>query len=132
MLTASVFILGIIKKLRPEYIIELGLFSSALSYFVIGSAGNIWVYFVGACLVGITATFCPLGFKTEIQIKSNPAFIGRTFTGARSLVLLARIGGSLVVGQASKVWEIRAIYYVIAGILLLAAVFYRRKSNGKI
>lgn len=132
MLAASVFILGIIRKLRSEYIIGLGLFSSALSYFVIGSAGNIWVYFVGACFVGITATFCPLGFKTEIQTKSNPAFIGRTFTGARFFVLLTRIGGSFVVGQVSKVWDIRIIYYVIAGILLLAAGFYAKSLDRKI
>lgn len=71
MLLASGFVLGIIKKLKPESIILLGLFSAAMSYGVIGIAGNIGMYLLGAGLVGVTSTFCPLGFKTAVQIQSE-------------------------------------------------------------
>lgn len=126
MLAASVFVLGKIRKLRPTYVIALGLCSAALSYIVIGISGNIWIYFLGACLVGITATFCPLGFKTEIQMESQPESIGRTFATSRCFILLSRVGGSLIVGQILKIWNIRILYLGIAGILLVAAVCYSR------
>lgn len=127
MLLASGFILGIIRKLRSNTIIMIGLFSAALSYLVIGLSGNIEIYMIGACLVGMTSTFCPLGFKTEVQINSNPSIIGRTFTTARFTVLLSRIAGSFIVGFSLDLLGIRKIYYSIAGILTLAAVVYAKE-----
>lgn len=126
MLAASALVLGKIRKLKPSSVIALGLSSAALSYVVIGISDNIWVYFIGACLVGITATFCPLGFKTEIQLESEPESIGRTFTTSRFFILLSRVGGSLAVGLLMRVWDIRVLYFGIAGLLLAAAVGYGR------
>lgn len=126
MLVASAFVLGKIRKLKPSSVIALGLICAALSYIVIGISGNIWVYFLGACLGGITATFCPLGFKTEIQMESEPESVGRTFAVSRFFILLSRMGGSLVVGQMLKLWNIRVLYFGIAGILLAAAMGYGR------
>ena len=127
MLIASGFVLGIIRKMKPTYIISIGLFSAAFSYLAIGISRNIWMYFIGACLVGMTATFCPLGFKTEIQLKCNPKTVGRTFTTARFTILLTRAAGSLVVGKVLTFVDIRVIYYGICGILLVAAVCYLQK-----
>ena len=124
MVLASVFILGIIRKLKPAYIISIGLFSAAASYLFIGISQNIWMYFVGACLVGITATFCPLGFKTEIQLKCNPATVGRTFTAGRFTILLSRAAGSLMVGKILTFADIRAVYYGISSILFVTALWY--------
>lgn len=124
MVLASVFILGIIRKLKPTYIISIGLFSAAASYLFIGISQNIWMYFVGACLVGITATFCPLGFKTEIQLKCNPATVGRTFTAGRFTILLSRAAGSLIVGKILSFADIRVVYYGISGILFVTALWY--------
>lgn len=126
MLAASALVLGKIRKLKPSSVIALGLSSAALSYVVIGISDNIWVYFIGACLVGITATFCPLGFKTEIQLESEPESIGRTFATSRFFILLSRVGGSLAVGLLMRVWDIRVLYFGIAGLLLAAAVGYGR------
>lgn len=126
MLAASALVLGKIRKLKPSSVIALGLSSAALSYVVIGISDNIWVYFIGACLVGITATFCPLGFKTEIQLESEPESIGRTFATARFFILLSRVGGSLAVGLLMRVWDIRVLYFGIAGLLLAASVGYGR------
>lgn len=126
MLVASAFVLRKIRKLKPSSVIALGLICAALSYIVIGISGNIWVYFLGACLGGITATFCPLGFKTEIQMESEPESVGRTFAVSRFFILLSRMGGSLVVGQMLKLWNIRVLYFGIAGILLAAAMGYGR------
>lgn len=131
MLLASAFVLGKISKLKPSSVIAIGLFCASLSYFVIGIAGNIGVYFVGACLVGITATFCPLGFKTEIQLVSNPETIGRTFATSRFFILLSRVCGSLVAGQMLQLCGIRAVYFVIAGILLVAAAVYVQTEKNK-
>lgn len=75
----------------------------------------------------MTATFCPLGFKTEIQLKCNPKTVGRTFTTARFTILLTRAAGSLVVGKVLTFVDIRVIYYGICGILLVAAVCYLQK-----
>lgn len=124
MLIASGFILGIIKKLKPEHIILLGLFSSAISYGVIGTAGNIWGYLLGAALVGVTSTFCPLGFKTAIQIQSEIKLVGRTFTVSRFTILITRMIGSLLVGGMLTMWNIRVIYYFLAGFLILTAAAY--------
>lgn len=44
MLLASIFIIGVIKKLYPEYIIMLGFFSAAFSYLIIGLADNVWFH----------------------------------------------------------------------------------------
>lgn len=126
MVLASVFILGIIRKMKPMYIISIGLFSAAASYLMIGISQNIWMYFVGACLVGMTATFCPLGFKTEIQMKCDPATVGRTFTIGRFTILLSRAFGSLVVGKILLFADIRVVYYGICGILLAEALWYKR------
>lgn len=126
MLVASAFVLRKIRKLKPSSVIALGLICAALSYIVIGISGNIWVYFLGACFGGITATFCPLGFKTEIQMESEPESVGRTFAVSRFFILLSRMGGSLVVGQMLKLWNIRVLYFGIAGILLAAAMGYGR------
>ena len=124
MLLASGFVLGIIKKLKPENIILLGLFSAAMSYGVIGTAGNIWMYLFGAGLVGVTSTFCPLGFKTAVQIQSETSLVGRTFTASRFTILITRMIGSLLVGGMLTVWNIRAIYYLLAGFLVVTAVAY--------
>lgn len=124
MVLASVFVLGIIRKLKPVYIISIGLFSAAASYLFIGISQNIWMYFVGACLVGMTATFCPLGFKTEIQLKCNPDTVGRTFTAGRFTILLSRAAGSLIVGKILSFADIRAVYCGISGILFVAALWY--------
>ena len=104
------------KKLKPESIILLGLFSAAMSYGVIGIAGNIGVYLFGAGLVGVTSTFCPLGFKTAVQIQSETNLVGRTFTASRFTILITRMIGSL--------WNIRVIYYLLAGFLVITAVAY--------
>ena len=124
MLAASALVLGKIRKLKPSSVIALGLCSASLSYIIIGISDNIWVYFIGACLVGITATFCPLGFKTEIQLESEPEYIGRTFATARFFILLSRIGGALAVGLLMRVWDIRMLYFSISGLLLATAVGY--------
>ena len=124
MLLASGFVLGIIKKLKPESIILLGLFSAAMSYGVIGIAGNIGVYLFGAGLVGVTSTFCPLGFKTAVQIQSETNLVGRTFTASRFTILITRMIGSLLVGGMLTVWNIRVIYYLLAGFLVITAVAY--------
>lgn len=124
MLLASGFVLGIIKKLKPENIILLGLFSAAMSYGVIGIAGNIGVYLFGAGLVGVTSTFCPLGFKTAVQIQSETNLVGRTFTASRFTILITRMIGSLLVGGMLTVWNIRVIYYLLAGFLVVTAVAY--------
>ena len=124
MLLASGFVLGIIKKLKPESIILLGLFSAAMSYGVIGIAGNIGVYLFGAGLVGVTSTFCPLGFKTAVQIQSETNLVGRTFTASRFTILITRMIGSLLVGGMLTVWNIRVIYYLLAGFLVVTAVAY--------
>lgn len=131
MLAASIVILGRVRKLKPSSVIGAGLFSAAFSYAVIGISGNIWVYFMGACLVGITATFCPLGFKTEIQMESRPEVVGRTFAASRFSVLLSRMGGSLAVGQILKIWNIRMVYFGIAILLLGTAFFYGRHMQQK-
>ena len=110
--------MGIIKKLKPESIILLGLFSAAMSYGVIGIAGNIGVYLFGAGLVGVTSTFCPLGFKTAVQIQSETNLVGRTFTA------ITRMIGSLLVGGMLTLWNIRVIYYLLAGFLVVTAVAY--------
>lgn len=109
----------------------MGLICSALSYTVIGISGNIWVYFGGACLVGITATFCPLGFKINIQMESEKESEGRTFAVSRFFILLSRMGGSLAVGQMIKIWNIRAVYFFIAGVLFVTAVGYERYIRRK-
>ena len=124
MLLASGFVLGIIKKLKPESIILLGLFSAAMSYGVIGIAGNIGVYLFGAGLVGVTSTFCPLGFKTAVQIQSETNLVGRTFTASRFTILITRMRGSLLVGGMLTLWNIRVIYYLLAGFLVITAVAY--------
>lgn len=124
MLLASGFVLGIIKKLKPESIILLGLFSAAMSYGVIGTAGNIGVYLFGAGLVGVTSTFCPLGFKTAVQIQSETNLVGRTFTASRFTILITRMIGSLLVGGMLTVWNIRVIYYLLAGFLVIIAMAY--------
>ena len=124
MLLASGFVLGIIKKLKPESIILLGLFSAAMSYGVIGIAGNIEVYLFGAGLVGVTSTFCPLGFKTAVQIQSETNLVGRTFTASRFTILITRMIGSLLVGGMLTVWNIRVIYYLLAGFLVIIAMAY--------
>lgn len=124
MLLASGFVLGIIKKLKPESIILLGLFSAAMSYGVIGIAGNIGVYLFGAGLVGVTSTFCPLGFKTAVQIQSETNLVGRTFTASRFTILITRMIGSLLVGGMLTLWNIRVIYYLLAGFLVIIAVAY--------
>ena len=124
MLIASGFILGIMKKLKPENIILLGLFSAAMSYGVIGTAGNIWGYLCGAALVGATSTFCPLGFKTAVQIQSETKLVGRTFTASRFTILITRMVGSLLVGSMLTMWEIRMVYYFLAGFLMITAVVY--------
>ena len=129
MVIASVFILGIIRKLKPIYIISIGLFSAAASYLMIGISRNIWMYFLGACLVGMTATFCPLGFKTEIQLKCNPAAVGRTFTVGRFTILLSRTAGSLIVGKMLSFVDIRIVYYGICSILLLTAFCYIKEMK---
>lgn len=130
MLVASGVILWMTKKLSSDRMIMIGLFSAACSYLMIGTAGNIGFYFMGACLVGMTAGLCPMGFKTELQIKSDTAIIGRVFTTTRFTVLLSRVGGSLIAGELLKTWNIRVIYYFVAGGLILAAKAYRRKLTG--
>lgn len=127
MLIASGCVFGIIKKMKSDHIIMFGLFSAAFSYLVIGVSGNIWIYFIGAALVGITSTFCPLGFKTEIQVNSDPSIIGRTFTTARFTVLLSRIAGSFVVGAVLGRFGIRYVYLGTAAVLMVAAAVYARR-----
>ena len=124
MMVASAFILGKIKKLKPENIISLGLFTAALSYLMIGISPNIWMYFIGAGLVGMTSTFCPLGFKTEIQVESSPEIVGRTFTTARFTILISRTVGSLIVGGLLNIFSIRIVYYGLTGILMVSAIIF--------
>lgn len=124
MLVASVFILGLIKKLYPGTIIALGLFCSSLSYLIIGLSGNIFIYFIGAAFVGITSTCCPLGFKTEIQLNIDPIIMGRAFTTARFTVILSRIAGSALTGLALRVINIRFIYFIVFGILAVSSFIY--------
>ena len=72
----------------------------------------------------MTSTFCPLGFKTAVQIQSETSLVGRTFTASRFTILITRMIGSLLVGGMLTVWSIRVIYYLLAGFLMVTAVAY--------
>ena len=75
--------------------------------------------------MGITATFCALGFKTESQLKCNPDTVGRTFTAGRFTILLSRAAGSLIVGKILSFAAIRAVYYGISGIFCNSILVYK-------
>lgn len=124
MLVASVLLLGLVRKLGSVSIIKIGLFTATASYFILGISYNMWMYFFGACLVGVTATLCPLGFKTLLQIEGEPQVMGQMFTASRFFVLLSRVAGSAVVGTALGMIGIRGVYYLVGFILLGLALWY--------
>lgn len=125
MLAASCMVLRTVEWLKPKRIILIGLISSAFSYLIIGLSGNIWIYFVGAVFVGMTAVFCPLGFKTELQLVTPEALVGRTFSAARFVVLLSRIAGTVLVGMILQSIEIRKIYFGVAVVLAATTILYK-------
>lgn len=94
---------------------------------MIGISKNIWMYFIGAAFVGITSTFCPLGFKTEVQVSSSREVVGRTFAATRFTILISRTVGSLIAGKLLGALDIRIMYYGLAGILVLSAVSFWNK-----
>lgn len=124
MLLASGLILGILRRLNSKDIILIGLFCAAFSYLLIGVSHTIWIYFIGAGVVGVTAALCPLGFKTDIQLNSEGDVIGRTFATARFVVLLSRMAGAVLVGWALRLFDIREIYYGLFGVLIFIAFLY--------
>ena len=116
-------------KTNTTLIIKVGLLTSALSYLIIGFSGNIYVYLIGAILVGITSCLVPMGFKTTIQMVIKNEIMGRVFAATRFLVLISRIIGTTLIGVILNIYSIRAIYICISivsiGIFLLGCLKLR-------
>lgn len=126
MIIATGYLIKSIKNNSPKDIIKLGLLISSISYFIIGISYNIFVYFIGALFVGITSTFCPLGFKTEVQQCCNRETLGREYTRVRMLIMLFRILGILAVGFISDMVNIRYIYFALTVALLITVILFER------
>lgn len=123
MLLASFIILSFSKKLKSHEIICIGLFISAVGYLIIGLSPNILIYFIGALCVGITASFCPLGFRTAIQTYATEETLGRTFAITRFIVLISRLIGTFAISLILIKVPIRVIYYVVSTILFIISAY---------
>jgi hypothetical protein len=101
---------------------------ATLSYFFIGVSPNIWVYYIGAFLVGTTSALCPMGYRNELQMVCERDTIGRTISSVRFLVVLARLFGTVIISFCINEKYIRYTYIVVATILLFT--FISIKKNG--
>lgn len=131
MIIATCYIIKFVSNFSSQDIIQIGLVLSAISYFIIGISYNIFVYLIGAILVGITSTFCPLGFKTEIQQICNKKTIGTEYTRIRMLIMIFRILGILLVGILSDTFEIRYIYFSLTIVLIVTAILFNKYKSSK-
>lgn len=124
MLIASFIILGFSKKLKPYNIISIGLFLAGFGYLFIGLSSNIYVYIGGAFFVGLTAAFCPLGFRTSIQSYTNPKILGRTFALSRFIVIVFRMLGLVILSKLLLILPIKILYFSVSSVLLISAISY--------
>lgn len=126
MIIATTILMKIVGGKKPEDVIKIGLLCGAISYVALGMAFNINVYFIGALLVGITATFCPIGFKTAIQLNTNADMIGRQYSKVRLMVVIARILGTLFIGIMSEIISVRVSYFIIAALVSINLVIFMK------
>lgn len=119
MLVAASLVVGLYRKLTPWLMISVGFMVSGFSYLIIGFAPNIYVYMLGALLVGVTASFAPMGFRVAVQTSSPLHAKGRAFTSIRFLTLIARMMGTMLVSVLILNISIRMVYGLVTVILLL-------------
>lgn len=124
MLLASFFLLNFCHKFKSFEIIRLGLLISTFGYIIIGFSNHIYIYFIGAFFVGVTASFCPIGFKSSIQLNTNTEILGRTFTISRFIILVFRLIGTLSLSFILKKVPIEIIYYFTSFILFLMTLSF--------
>ena len=118
MLVASAFVLGKIRKLRPSTVI------CTWAYLRSHEPDCDWDF---GKYMGLFSRSCPWGYHCDIlsswfqngdSDEAEPESVGRTFAVSRFFILLSRMGGSLIVGQMLKLWNIRMLYLGIAGVLI--------------
>lgn len=121
MLLSSFLVLKLNKKLTSYWMITVGFLISVFGYFIIGVSQNILTFFTGLFLIGWTASFAPIGFRTSIQVYGSENKLGRIFSTSRFLVIFSRIIGTSMISVALVHFSERLLY-VFASFFLLSLV----------
>ncbi|WP_273322677.1 MFS transporter [Vallitalea guaymasensis] len=129
MFIGSFFVLRKNKKIKTNLLVIMGLVISCVSYLLIGFSTIVLTIMSGSLLVGIAASFCPLGFRTSIQSEIEERFLGQTFIIIRFVVLMLRSLGVYLSGVLVRFIDIQYVYILASIVTLISVLLYVRKNK---
>ncbi|GKX31519.1 MFS transporter [Vallitalea longa] len=126
MFIGSFLVLKKNRKIQTKLLVTTGLIISCVSYLLIGYSTIVLTIMVGSILVGLAASFCPLGFRTSIQTEIEEKFLGQTFIIIRFVVIMLRSLGVYLSGMLVQFMDIPYVYLLASIVTLVSVLLYVR------
>lgn len=118
MLVGGAVIIGISKKVKPQLLLMLGLFVTAVCTIGIGASTVIWLTII---LLVISGFFFPCiqgGIQTLIVRNTEGAFIGRVSGAIMPVFMGMMVIGMFISGYLKDTFSLVAVY-MVSGVLIM-------------
>ncbi|MED1741594.1 MFS transporter [Bacillus swezeyi] len=114
------------KKVKPEYMMSVPIFISGIFIILLGFTDHLPVYYLAAFLAGICIGPVNTALGGWIPKIVHPKLMGRVSGWTDPLTMLAQSSalGLIAVLFPSIITDVDYIYYGLAGVILLAALYY--------
>lgn len=137
MLVGGAIAMMVSKKLKPQFMLAIGMAASSIGVFVAGLSTELWLTIAAQAFSGLALPSLQIGINTMILKNSDSAFIGRVngilnplFMG--SMVITMSLAGLIM--QASSIvaiYEIAAILFFI-GVLTTIPLLKMRSQEASV
>lgn len=104
-------------------LVALGIFAMGLSVLIMAALSKVAVVVACSLLLGLGVAYVLVPSQTLIQEETPHEMLGRVTSTSMSLMTVAQLFSFLVAGAIAGWIGIRNLYYVVAGMLVLTALF---------
>ncbi|HJQ70504.1 MAG TPA: MFS transporter [Blastocatellia bacterium] len=111
------------RRYSKVSLVELGIFAMGLSVLIMAALSKVAVVVACSLLLGVGVAYVLVPSQTLIQEETPQEMLGRVTSTSMSLMTVAQLVSFLVAGAVAGLIGIRNLYYVVAAMLLVTAMF---------
>ncbi len=111
------------RRYSKVILVALGIFGMGLSVLIMAALSNVAVVIACSLLLGLGVAYVLVPSQTLIQEETPQEMLGRVTSTLMSLMTVAQLFSFLVAGAIAGWIGIKNLYYVVAAMLMLTALF---------
>lgn len=132
MLAGGVFIMGVVRKVKPTVLLATGLLVSAVCTIGLGASSIVWLTLVFQAISGLFYPCVQVGIQTLIMKNTEGAYIGRVSGAISPIFMGMMVIGMLCSGYLKNSLSLLAVYSVSGCLLIVGALLLTRLWAGQI